>query len=233
MCFKRFYSEQNVTAIFLPPDAGVARSRNAALAEVDTEFVLLADDDFIFHPTTSLAIPTAILDNDPEVDIIGGLLQQIDGELDFAKSYPRSWERFFLVDRPKGLLVSLPIDLFFPIERSVNGHRYLLCDAVMNWAVLRTSVFARGAIWDQRFTCNGEHEDFYINLKLNTNVKVAYSDEFVAFHHHPEDSTYSVRRNNQEGWCLLGEKWTLRQYLDVPFGLRLFETGETVYRQLE
>ncbi|MBS0455335.1 MAG: glycosyltransferase [Proteobacteria bacterium] len=225
----RFYEEHDVRAIFLPHDAGVSRARNAAVSQVDTEFVLLADDDFIIGPETDISIPLSILAGDRSVDIIGGLLYDIYGEIDFTKGHPRRWERMFFTDTEKELFVALPMDMFFPIEKRAGGHSYFRCDAVMNWALMRTKIFQRGATWDERYTCNGEHEDFYLNIKQNTDIKVAYCSDFVAFHHHPPDFRYFDKRERQEGWTRFGEKWGFKQYQNHPWGLQKFATGVQVY----
>ncbi|KAK44834.1 hypothetical protein BG58_22780 [Caballeronia jiangsuensis] len=224
-----FYEKNKVKAVFLPHDAGVSRARNAAVAQVDTEFVLLADDDFIISPETDISIPLSILDQDRGVDIIGGLLYDIYGDIDFKKGHVRRWERMFFADRDKELFVALPMDMFFPIEKKVRGRSYFTCDAVMNWALMRTEIFQRGAKWDERYTCNGEHEDFYLNIKTNTDIKVAYCSDFVAFHHHPRDFNYFDKRERQEGWARFGEKWGFTQYQNHPWGLQKFETGVQVY----
>lgn len=224
-----FYEKNNVKAIFLPHDAGVSRARNAAVAQVDTEFLLLADDDFIFAPETDISIPLTILDEDRGVDIVGGLLYDIYGDIDFKKKHVRRWERMFFADKEKELFVALPMDMFFPIQRRVRGRSYFACDAVMNWALMRTEIFQRGAKWDERYTCNGEHEDFYFNIKCNTDIKVAYCSDFVAFHHHPQDFDYFDKRERQEGWTRFGEKWGFKQYQNHPWGLQKFETGVQVY----
>ena len=228
---KDFYINNSVDAVFLSPDAGVSKARNAAVLRVKTEFFLLADDDFIFSPKTDLNIPISILDKDHEVDVIGGLLHDIYGDLNFKNAQVRRWERVFFEDATKGIFTALPIDMFFPIEKRTAGYSYYCCDAVMNWAVMRTNILVRGAKWDERYKCNGEHEDFYLNIKKNTNIRVAYCSDFFAFHHHPQDFGYKKQREKQEGWVKFGEKWGFQQYYNHPWGLQRFESGDKVYPQ--
>lgn len=217
-----YYQKNGIKVAYIPSDAGVSAARNAAVALVETEYVLLADDDFIIGHDTSLSAPLAILDSDHEIDIVGGMLYDIYGPLDFSAGYERHWERIFFLDEKKGLLTSLPIDSFFPLERRVKGYTYFRCDAVMNWAVMRKSIFTRGAKWDEQYTCNGEHEDFYLNIKKNTTLGVAYSNDFYAYHHHPVDYVYSSKRDRQLGWQQFAEKWGIQQYYNPPWGLQVF-----------
>lgn len=214
----QFYRANNVEVVFVPADSGVSKARNAAVDRAETEYVLIADDDFILCDETELDIPVGILSADRSVDIIGGLLYDIYGMYDPEKLFERRWERYLMVDRSRKALIGLPIDYFAPESREFGRHPYFICDAVMNWAVMRRSVFARGACWDERYICNGEHEDFYLNIKLNTDIKVAYCPDFIAHHHHPKDLGYLPQRERAEGWRLFGEKWDLSQYLTLPWG---------------
>jgi len=60
--------------VLLPFDSGVAKGRNAALAEVATEFVMSVDDDFVFTPELDLNRMIAHLRRSLQVDIVGGLV---------------------------------------------------------------------------------------------------------------------------------------------------------------
>ncbi len=218
-----YYQKNNVKVAYLPQDAGVSAARNAAVELVETEYLLLADDDFIIGHDTSLFAPMTILDSDDSVDIVGGLLYDIYGQLDFSAGHERRWERIFFHDENEGLLVSLPIDSFYPLEKRVKGYSYFVCDAVMNWAVMRKNIFSKGAKWDEIYTCNGEHEDFYLNIKKNTNLRVVYNSDFFAYHHHPLDHGYLTKRERLEGWRQFGLKWNIRQYFNPPWGIQVFE----------
>ena len=160
-----FYERNRVRTVYTG-DVGVASARNFAVREVATEFVLLADDDFVILPETDLQIPLGILAVDREVDIVGGLVVTVPTDLaDLSRSYVTRWERYLHLDRERGMLIALPIDHSFPVERRIGDVRYFRCDTVLNWALFRLSVFKRGFSWDERFSCNGEHEDFYLTIK--------------------------------------------------------------------
>jgi glycosyltransferase involved in cell wall biosynthesis len=226
---KQFYLSNNVRSVTLPSDAGVARARNAAVALVETDYILLADDDFIIGPELNLSAPLRILDSTNSVDILGGCLYDVYGDLDFSNFYVRRWERLFTLDDRSKTLISIAIDDISPIKLGTDAQPYFHCDAVMNWAVMRTNIFTRGARWDERFICNGEHEDFYLNLKFNTDIRVAYLPSLIAYHHHPHDNQYSSQRNRQEGWRLLGQKWNIEHYFNSPVGFHLLTQGEAIH----
>lgn len=66
------FDDAGITVVVLPFDSGVAAGRNAALAEVVTEFVMSVDDDFVFTPDLDLLRVVDYLRRNPEVDIVGG-----------------------------------------------------------------------------------------------------------------------------------------------------------------
>ena len=65
-------SPSGVRVLRLPYDSGIGAGRTALLAAVETEFVLMADDDFIFLPDFDIARAVAYLRRNPEVDLVGG-----------------------------------------------------------------------------------------------------------------------------------------------------------------
>ncbi len=107
------------------------------------------------------------------------------------------------------------IDSFTPQKKEVDGIPYFLADVVLNWKLARRSAFERGAGWDARFKCNGEHSDFYFNIKENTNIGVAYCPLFTVYHHSPDDFSYAVKREDQDGFRQLAEKWGIDEILDI------------------
>jgi hypothetical protein len=222
----QFYAANGVTVIRMPFDIGVTASRNRLAREIKEDYFILSDDDFVFGPQTSFDDAIAILEADPELGVIGGRLFDFDGETETI----RNWELYLEYDARQKILFSIPIYQLAPRAREVGGIRYYLCDAVLNFAVFRRAIFSAGARWDERFKSNGEHEDFYLNLKLNTPFKVGYLPTMVASHHHPEAyRAYRSRlRERNEGWKLFLEKWGLEQHLEYELGVRTTDDIATV-----
>jgi glycosyltransferase involved in cell wall biosynthesis len=230
----KFYKENSVHAVYLS-DVGVGAARNAAVSKINTDYILVADDDFIFAKFTDLSLPYIILENDKNIDIIGGLIIDIPSKTGNSNHcYIRRWERVFSNNPENSLLIGVQLDDLLPTQKQVNGISYYMCDAVLNWAVMRKAAFTKGARWDDRFRCNGEHEDFYLNIKHNTKLKVAYCPAFQCAHHNPMPSVYSTLRNEEEGWILFGKKWGITRYADFGgTGLRSLETGKTILSSFE
>ena len=66
-----------VDVIAMPFNSGVAIGRNTALEAVDTEYVLVTDDDIVFTAATDVDAARRRLDENPEIDVVGFLLVSV------------------------------------------------------------------------------------------------------------------------------------------------------------
>ena len=221
-----FYDAHRVTVVRMPYDAGVTASRNRLVAAMGEEYFVLCDDDFVFGAETRFTEAIAILEAEPEIGVVGGKLYDFDG----TEERPRHWELFFEYDRKNRLLITTPIYQLTPIAREVAGVKLYLCDAVMNFAVFRRSIFDETVRWDERFKSNGEHEDFYLNLKVNSTAQVAYLPTMTAYHHRSEvyEGYHHQLRGREQGWSDFLLKWNLQQHLEIGYGVRSIADVGTV-----
>lgn len=226
-----FYESHGVNLIRMPYDAGVTASRNQLALTISEDFFILCDDDFVFGPQTDFRDALHILAACPEIGVVGGRLH------DFAwgEESIRNWEMFLEYDKKQKILFSIPIYELAPRARELGGIRYYLCDAVLNFALFRRSMFSEGVRWDERFKSNGEHEDFYLNLKVNSPYLVAYLPTMVAYHHHPEEyrAYISRLRERNEGWKRFFEKWGLEQHIEFGLGVRTLDDLNNVVEAAE
>ncbi|MGO9991009.1 MAG: glycosyltransferase family 2 protein [Steroidobacteraceae bacterium] len=229
---KSFYAKMNVTLIRMPYDAGVCASRNRLVARITEKYFVLCDDDFVFGRRTNFHEALGILDHYPEIGVVGGKLYDYDGSME----YTRNWELFLHLDRANRTLTSIPIYHLAPRVTQLGKTQFYHCDAVMNFAVIRRDIFRQPEIrWDERFKSNGEHEDFFLNMKLNSEVRVAYLPTMVAYHHHPEVflKYRSQLRDRQEGWKRFFAKWNIDQHLEIGLGVRTIDDFNVVVAEEE
>lgn len=207
------YQAERIEVVTTPFDCGVSVGRNMAVERATTEFVLICDDDFLFCQETDIELPITILDNDRRVDIVGGSLRDlVDSPADPTWQL-RRWEAFLARDRDHRFISMTNIDFLAPRVRHVGQIEYFETDTVLNWKILRRSAFDRGARWDPRYKCNGEHEDFYLNVKETTRLGVVYCPSFYAYHHSPRDQGYMTKRNDISGWQRFALKWDVDECL--------------------
>lgn len=211
-----FYETFNVDVSWVGYDVGVSYSRNVLARKVTTPYFVLCDDDFVIANETSFDGAVAILESSPSIGVVGGKLIDTDGK----RSWDRHWENYFQYDKTNRILFAIPVRRALPIERQLNGIKYYRCDAVLNWAVMRVDMFLNGVAWDERFKSNGEHEDFYLNLKQNFHYDVMYIPDMVAVHHHIGTEDYEKYRDRSDGWELFLRKWDLEQMVEIGFGVR-------------
>lgn len=228
---KAFYAENNCKVVWMDHDVGVCASRNAAVDMVKEPYFVLCDDDFILTEESDFSSALTLLNADKKIGVVGGRLIDIHESLDTGELYEnqRFWELNFHYDRHKGSLLTIPVHYFSPDPKIIEGVRFFECDAVMNFAVFRTEMFDDVIRWDPLFKSNGEHEDFYLNLKVNGKHRVVYTPQLLAQHHHPPLQSYSNLRNRSRGWQLFLEKWGLRQYLELDGCLRITNDVDKTY----
>jgi glycosyltransferase involved in cell wall biosynthesis len=151
-----------VTTLVLPFNCGISAGRNAALDIVHTPFVLILDDDFVFYRKTRLAGALRILQQTPQIDIMGGKVINLPEcrphDYRDAALFPASRAPTF----PKGsLLAGLPV-----------------YDKVANFFIGRTDRL-KLVRWDPELKVT-EHADFFTRARgILTTV---YNDQFSILH---------------------------------------------------
>jgi len=216
-----FYRENTIRMLWLPNDCGLSFARNRALEQVETPYVVLADDDFIFTDWTNLEKAFDVMVENPKIGFLGGRIIDIRAdEHGNEKRFLRRWEKFMIVCQKTGTLLTVPID-YMPVQTmDVSGCKVYLCDMTLNWGVLRTSVFNEKIRWDEQIKINGEHEDFFLNLKQNSSWQVAYYPGLQCDHFQTSAPEYQKLRQRQAGRKTLAQKWKLTHHLEIGVGLR-------------
>jgi glycosyltransferase involved in cell wall biosynthesis len=225
---RAYYELHGCKVVWMENDAGVCASRNAAVDLVTEPYFLLCDDDFYFGPETNFDAALTLLRDQPDIGIVGGRLLDVHEHEHGSSVENRFWELFFSYDKDKGKLVTIPVHYFAPDPKYAQGVEYFECDAVMNFAVFRRGMIDAQIRWDPQFKSNGEHEDFYLNLKMNGQYRVVYTPSIVAYHHHPLQPNYQKLRRRSRGWQKFLDKWQLKQFLEMDLGLRITNRVENL-----
>jgi glycosyltransferase involved in cell wall biosynthesis len=160
--------------LLMPYDSGVSAGRNLALSKVDTPYVVTLDDDFIFNDRTQLSKWLEILENNTEIDIVGG---QVDG-------HPQYQSSLHIEDNAL---------IFKPNPRS-RLRNFDLWDIVLQFWMGRTEKIRGIGGWSALFkTC--DHIPFFCRAlgKLN----IVYTPGIVTGHMPIRDQNYFNHRNKR------------------------------------
>ena len=170
---------EGVMMITMPYDSGVSAGRNRAVYAVETKYLLLLDDDFIFYRKTDLASAVRKMDTYTEIDILGG--EVVNLPLYTSAEYKHA-----------SLHPTVKISIM-PYGSTIDG--MAVQDKVANFYVARTESI-RQVGWDERIK-RLDHADFFTRAKgVLTSV---FTPEFKVLHAQtPFNKTYMDKRNAYE-----------------------------------
>lgn len=178
-----------VSTVEMPYDSGVSAGRNMAVSRVDTKYLLLLDDDFVFYRKTDLEPAVKKMDNHADIDIMGGEVLTLP--LYTSDSYE------------KGSLHPTNRNATLPEGSSIGG--MAVQDKVANFYIAKTESIKRVG-WDARIK-RLDHADFFTRAKgVLTTV---FNPEFKVLHAQtPFNKAYMHKRNAyEEDQKLLYEKY--------------------------
>jgi beta-1,4-N-acetylgalactosaminyltransferase 2 len=178
-----------VEVVPMPFNSGVSRGRNAALDAVDTELVLVTDDDIVFTAASRVGRAMRYLDEHPDVDLVGFLRVEL----------PR---RYAFDHGPDALFPGAAAPLR-PWGEEIGGLPVRL--KVEQVYLARTSAVQR-VRWDEQIRMV-DHNDFFTRA---SGCLVAVLDHgIVAYHARPPfDAGYtSYREDVADDLAYLSRKW--------------------------
>jgi hypothetical protein len=191
----------------LPRDTFLTRKRNEAVKLVDTEYTLMASDDFDFTVDVRASVirMSRILDAGMG-NIIGGTVNDRRYEGYLTVNYPEYIKETRLIEDPDksvGGLFSSPKNIW-------------KVDIVANWFLANTRVL-RQHPWDETIgPIGGEHADWFIDLKVakrtvlwtpGLNIYEQPHDKTMEYVFYPE-----MRRRCWEGHNLFLAKRGIKRY---------------------
>lgn len=154
----------------LPFDSGVSIGRNRLIEHVDTEFILIGDDDFYYTEDAKVPEMLEFMRNHSEFDLIGGRVI----ERGVVKNYQGT------IDIYPDHLHYHKLDFDQCELDEQTGLRYQKCDITFNYFIARTQVLKDNK-WDENIKVAHEHSDYFIGLK-KAGVRVAFTPDAVVVH---------------------------------------------------
>lgn len=200
-------SDDHLTYIQLPFDCGVSVARNAICDRLQTPYLLLADDDFIFTEETRIGDFLSVIDTDSTIGVVGGTIldQTSDGLV------PVTWAMDCHVDGKK-IICHHSMN---PTQQTSAGVNYYLADTVLNFALFRREMldFHR---WDDRLKVQ-EHWDYYMTVRSVARWRVACADNVRCIHKRETPPHYQTHRSRAEFGKMALDKWGIDDIVWPPY----------------
>lgn len=194
-----FCKEHGAEYIDLPFDSGVCVARNILVKGVETEYVMVGDDDFYYkndeNTKPMIKEMAEFLDIMGNFDLIGGRI--------FEGGTLRNYQGFF--ERGDGFLKyhKLNLDEGFDTAKLITCDlKYKKVDLTFNYFLARTEK-VKQVLWDEKIKVAYEHSSWFLDFKEAGN-KVAFSPEPIVVHKPPINETYPeyidyrIRRGDKE-----------------------------------
>ena len=166
----------------LPFDSGLSKGRNFLLNNINTELLLLCDDDFVFDSRTDLKKAKQIMLKN-NVDILSGVVYnffKVKSKLDkllmqaqhlFSRGFAQTYV---------GLISENEKEVIIDIKTRIR-EEFTRCDTVHNFFIGKKTPILNLGGWDERLKLS-EHEEFFLRAKHN-NLKVGHSGNWGVRHY--------------------------------------------------
>lgn len=187
----------DVDVLALPFNVGLSAGRNAALDEVQTEYVFVTDDDVVFTAATDIVAMMLYLDAHPDVDIVAPRLVNLP------------W--LYAHDRGSSPLFAGALPPLRPFGEVIDGA--VVVPKVANVFLARTAPL-RTIRWDDKLRLV-EHRDFF--TRASGRLVCVQADGVQAYHvRTPYDANYMrYRLDTAEAVSYLTQKWSHAGEVDV------------------
>ena len=195
--------DPQLTYLCLPYDCGLSASRNAIIDHLQTPYLWLLDDDFVFSGESDATPFLDVLDADPAIGVAGGVIH--DHRANRAGVVSCTWALDFERGEDGKLYGRAATS---PARRTPAGTHYYLADTIHNFCVFRREMLLEHR-WDERLKVQ-EHFDYYLQVQAAARWKVACVESVRVNHFRESDPTYNLHRNrNQEFYRLGFAKWAI------------------------
>ncbi len=189
-------------------DSGISKTRKILKKRCKEKYLVYMEDDFEVTSETNLYKLQEILEENPEIGIVGGNLEK----------YPVTGAYSFFLDRLEDKIIYLPLDYLLnkklvQWESTSKGTRFLRADIVSDFTMWRKEV---PNIFDENVKTI-EHTDVYLLVKTKTKYKVAFCPESEIRHAHNtnESQEYNQYRARKEELEYLKNYWNVNEFYQI------------------
>ena len=165
-------------------DSGVPVCRNRLMDKVNSEYVLIGDDDFLYDDKAMVDRMVKFLDNHPEFDLVGGRIME--------NNKLRNYQGFIDIN-PDHLEYRIVHENIVKDFDKKSGLRFKKVDLTFNFFVARTESI-RDVPWDENIKVAYEHSHWFISIK-KAGKNVAFSPDPIVDH---KKQKYDVSKEYQQ-----------------------------------
>ena len=184
-----------VKVIELEKDCGLSEGRNVLIDNVETDYFLLLDDDFVFDKKTNIERALEIL-NEKGLDILGGYIRNYTEINSFFTLIKLIIQRILRYEKAANYIGNLSYN---SATKTLHANyirkqfpKYVDTDLVLNFFIARTRIVREKNRWDDELKLQ-EHTAFFYKAKIN-GLKVGFSNEFSIQHRPIKLKKYSTYR---------------------------------------
>jgi len=175
-------------------DCGLSEARNHLFAHTNRKYKLLLEEDFVFTEKTDIPAMLELLESDPKLGIVGGMVIQDGNEIKF--------EHYLVKNGPT---------LYHRASGGYNAQEYKLTGCVPNFMLMRADL---GVVWDDRIKISGEHTDFFLKL-AETDWLVAYTRKAQVDHVKINGKAYKFMRKRDEFMKILFQNHNINKIVYI------------------
>lgn len=204
----KFYEINNVEYYYVPFDCGLSYARNFLIDKIKEPYIMWGDNDFLFDEKNNILEAIELLKSQLDIGVVGGGVLKNRNLLHY--------ERKLIYDKEQGILIYIPLELTNPQEYYFQTNPYYYCDLTFNYAIAKKEVFDNKKIrWNEVVKVRYEHSDFFLKLKLFSQLKTVYYPHMQVHHVHSETPQYQTLRCRREDAINFAKYWNLNMNFTV------------------
>lgn len=195
--------EPNIHWHQMPFDSGLSAGRNLLVQRATKDILILCDDDFVFRTDTRLEHFLTVLDAEPSLSLVAGLVQN-------AGKPVTNWAATYMLKQSANGSRTLSAKPVTTPWQSVGAIRYRRADVAWNFFAARRESLLR-VPWDDQFRISGEHIDFFLS-RMEAGEASAYTPHVSILHAPAQPGDYSsYRARTKQHYDMLKQKWNLKR----------------------
>jgi len=189
---------------WLPYDSGISKTRRVLKDICKEPYLVYMEDDFQVTEKTNLYAMQQILEENPEIGVVGGNLQ----------GYTKTGAYSYFFNRADNKICYFPLDYLinkklFDWEYTSNNIKFLRADIVSDFTMWKKEV---PNIFDDNVKTI-EHTHVYLLIKYKTNYKVAFCPDSEIKHvHGQENKEYDQLRSRKTDLIYLKKYWNIDDF---------------------